>query len=52
MEQYHFLGYEQPIGEHLKYLVKSGGQPPNLGPSPPGSKEILTYAALPEGHEL
>ena len=30
MEQYHYLGYEQPIGEHLKYLVKvpssQGGQ--------------------------
>ena len=23
MEQYHYLGYEQPIGEHLKYLVKA-----------------------------
>ena len=26
MEQYHYLGYEQPIGEHLKYLVKAAGQ--------------------------
>jgi hypothetical protein len=26
MEQYHYLGYDQPIGEHLKYLVKAGGQ--------------------------
>jgi hypothetical protein len=26
MEQYHYLGYEQPVGEHLKYLVKAGGQ--------------------------
>jgi hypothetical protein len=27
MEQYHYLGYEQPVGEHLKYLVKaSSGQ--------------------------
>jgi hypothetical protein len=25
-EQYHYLGYEQPVGEHLKYLVKAGGQ--------------------------
>ena len=23
MEQYHYLGYEQPVGEHLKYLVKA-----------------------------
>src|SRR6202790_4318415 len=21
IEQYHYLGYEQPVGEHLKYLV-------------------------------
>jgi hypothetical protein len=26
MEQYHYLGYEQPVGEHLKYLVSSNGQ--------------------------
>lgn len=26
MEQYHYLGYEQPVGEHLKYLVKVNGQ--------------------------
>jgi hypothetical protein len=25
MEQYHYLGYEQPVGEHLKYLVSSRG---------------------------
>src|SRR6266852_9945613 len=25
MEQYHYLGYEQPIGEHLKYLAKARG---------------------------
>ena len=22
MDQYHYLGYEQPVGEHLKYLVR------------------------------
>ena len=27
MEQHHYLGYEQPVGEHLKYLVRSQGQP-------------------------
>jgi hypothetical protein len=27
LEQYHYLGYERPVGEHLKYLVKSGGHP-------------------------
>jgi hypothetical protein len=26
MEQYHYLGYQQPIGEHLKYLVKASGK--------------------------
>ena len=26
IEQYHYLGYEQPVGEHLKYLAKAGGQ--------------------------
>ena len=25
MEQYHYLGYEQPVGEHLKYLVWERG---------------------------
>src|ERR1035441_8792799 len=25
MEQYHYLRYEQPVGEHLKYLVKADG---------------------------
>jgi hypothetical protein len=31
MEEHHYLGYEQPVGEHLKYLV-SAGHP--LGPRP------------------
>lgn len=26
IEQYHYLGYEQPVGEHLKYLVTANGQ--------------------------
>jgi Domain of unknown function (DUF4338) len=26
LEQYHYLGYEQPVGEHLKYLVYARGQ--------------------------
>lgn len=26
MEQYHYLGYEQPVGEHIKYLVMARGQ--------------------------
>ena len=27
MEEYHYLGYEQPVGEHLKYLVWAQGLP-------------------------
>lgn len=27
MEHYHYLGYEQPVGEHLKYLVWAGPRP-------------------------
>jgi hypothetical protein len=26
-EQHHYLGYEQPVGEHLKYLVWAQGRP-------------------------
>jgi hypothetical protein len=26
LEHYHFLGYTQPVGEHLKYLVYGGGR--------------------------
>jgi len=26
MEQYHYLGYEQPVGEHLKYVVWAQGR--------------------------
>jgi hypothetical protein len=26
LEQHHYLGYERPVGEHLKYLVKACGQ--------------------------
>jgi hypothetical protein len=26
IEQYHYLGYEQPVGEHVKYLVTANGQ--------------------------
>lgn len=26
MEQYHYLGYQHPVGEQLKYLVKTRGQ--------------------------
>ena len=27
IEQYHYLGYTQPVGEHLKYLVYALGRP-------------------------
>ena len=27
MEQYHYLGYEQPVGENAKYLVWANGRP-------------------------
>jgi len=27
MEEHHYLGYEQPVGEHLKYLVWTQGRP-------------------------
>ena len=27
IERYHYLGYTQPVGEHLKYLVYGGGRP-------------------------
>lgn len=27
IERYHYLGYTQPVGEHLKYLVEALGQP-------------------------
>lgn len=26
IEQYHYLGYEQPVGEHVKYVVWANGQ--------------------------
>lgn len=27
LEEHHYLGYTQPVGEHLKYLVKAKGRP-------------------------
>jgi len=27
MEEHHYLGYEQPVGEHLKYVVWTQGRP-------------------------
>jgi hypothetical protein len=45
MEEYHYLGYEQPVGEHLKYLVwaeppqrrRPAGYPP-CGSGDPGAE--------------
>jgi hypothetical protein len=27
VEEHHYLGYEQPVGEHMKYLVSAQGRP-------------------------
>lgn len=27
MQQHHYLGYTQPVGEHLKYMIFANGQP-------------------------
>jgi hypothetical protein len=27
MQQHHYLGYTQPVGEHLKYMIFAGGRP-------------------------
>jgi hypothetical protein len=27
LQQHHYLGYSQPVGEHLKYLIYAGGRP-------------------------
>ena len=34
MEQHHYLGYTQPVGEHLKYLVFAGACLLYTSPSP------------------
>ena len=31
IEQHHYLGYEQPVGEHLKYIVWATGRPIRSG---------------------
>ena len=41
IEHHHYLGYEQPVGEHLKYLVWAQGRPDRVsgvefGAAPPG----------------
>ena len=46
MEHYHYLGYEQPVGEHLKYLVWAQGRPHRLsgvefGAAAPGEPRPL-----------
>ena len=32
MEHYHYLGYEQPVGEHLKYVLRAQGRPVPVWP--------------------
>jgi hypothetical protein len=44
MEHYHYLAYEQPVGEHLKYLVWAQGRPIaclawSSAPRHPGSRD-------------
>ncbi len=46
MEEHHYLGYEQPVGEHLKYLVWAQGRPIaclawSSAPPPPGQPRPL-----------
>jgi len=42
LAQYHYLGYQQPVGEHLKYLVVAGDRPVACfaGGSAPGALGI------------
>jgi Druantia protein DruA len=46
LEQHHYLGYERPVGEHLKYLVKA--------PSWQGSQAVacLTWSSAPRHLKL
>ena len=44
IEHHHYLGYEQPVGEHLKYLVWAQGRPIaclawSSAPRQPGSRD-------------
>ena len=46
MEEHHYLGYKQPVGEHLKYLVWAQGRPVaclawSLGSASPGQSRPL-----------
>ena len=48
MEEHHYLGYEQPVGEHLKYLVWGQGRPVaclawSLGPASSGQSRPLHW---------
>ena len=42
IEQHHYLGYEQPVGEHLKYLAWTQGR---RSPAWPGVQRPATWAA-------
>ncbi|MCX6925743.1 MAG: hypothetical protein NT154_21420 [Verrucomicrobia bacterium] len=40
LQNYHYLGYTRPVGEHLKYLVYGQGQP--VLDSRPNARTSLT----------
>jgi hypothetical protein len=42
IEHHHYLGYEQPVGEHLKYLAWAQGRPSHAWP---GVRRPVTWAA-------
>ena len=44
MEEHHYLGYEQPVGEHLKYL--GVGERPSASRAWPGHRLRATLAAV------
>ena len=44
MEEHHYLGYEQPVGEHLKYLVWAGARVRGRSPAWHGPRLRVTWA--------
>jgi hypothetical protein len=55
LQQHHYLGYTQPVGEHLKYLVFAGADPiaamawssPPATPGPTGPVHRLVGSGAP-----
>ena len=45
MEQYHYLGYEQPVGEHLKYVIWAGRRSAAPSPAWRGVRRRATWGA-------